>query len=54
MHKHLMMSHLAFWRDNSDPQLVIRFAVDVGSPEMLDMLFVLTAADFAAVGRRVG
>ena len=50
VHKHLVMSHLAFWRDSSDPQLVLRFAVDVGSPEVLDMLFVLTAADFAAVG----
>ncbi|REK13082.1 MAG: [protein-PII] uridylyltransferase [Planctomycetota bacterium] len=50
VHKHLMMSHLAFWRDYSDPALVLRFAVDVGSPEVLDMLFVLTAADFAAVG----
>lgn len=50
VHKHLMMSHLAFWRDNSDPQVVLRFAVEVGSPEVLDMLFVLTAADFAAVG----
>ncbi len=50
VHKHLVMSHLAFWRDTSDDQLVVRFAVDVGSPEVLDMLFVLTAADFAAVG----
>jgi [protein-PII] uridylyltransferase len=50
VHKHLVMSHLAMWRDASDPQLVVRFAVDVGSPEVLDMLFVLTAADFAAVG----
>ncbi len=50
VHKHLVMSHLAFWRDSSDPQLVLRFAVEVGSPEVLDMLFVLTAADFAAVG----
>jgi [protein-PII] uridylyltransferase len=50
VHKHLLMSHLAFWRDSSDPQLVLKFAVEVGSPEMLDMLFVLTAADFAAVG----
>jgi [protein-PII] uridylyltransferase len=50
VHKHLLMSHLAMWRDISDPQLVLRFAVEVGSPEALDMLFVLTAADFAAVG----
>jgi [protein-PII] uridylyltransferase len=50
VHKHLQMSHLAFWRDTSDDQVVIKFAVEVGSPEVLDMLFVLTAADFAAVG----
>lgn len=50
VHKHLLMSHQAMRRDISDPQLVLRFAVEVGSPEVLDMLFVLTAADFAAVG----
>jgi [protein-PII] uridylyltransferase len=50
VHKHLMMSHLAFRRDTSDEQLVVRFAVDVGSPEALQMLFVMTAADLAAVG----
>ncbi len=50
VHKHLMMAHLAFRRDTSDPQLIIRFAFDVGSPEVLDMLFVLTAADISAVG----
>lgn len=50
VHKHLMMSHLAFRRDTSDDQLVVRFAVEVGSPEVLDMLFLLTAADMSAVG----
>jgi [protein-PII] uridylyltransferase len=50
VHKHLMMSHLAFRRDTSDEQLVVRFAVEVGSPDVLEMLFVLTAADIAAVG----
>ncbi len=50
VHKHLLMSHLAFRRDTSDEQLVVRFAVEVGSPEVLQMLFVLTAADLAAVG----
>ncbi|MGE0606584.1 MAG: [protein-PII] uridylyltransferase [Pirellulales bacterium] len=50
VHKHLMMSHLAFRRDTSDEQLVVRFAIEVGSPENLDMLFVLTCADMAAVG----
>ena len=50
VHKHLQMSHLAFRRDYSDPQLIVRFAVEVGSPEVLQMLFVLTASDFEAVG----
>jgi len=50
VHKHLMMSHLAFRRDTSDEQLIVRFARDVGSPETLQMLFVLTACDTAAVG----
>jgi [protein-PII] uridylyltransferase len=50
VHKHLLMSHLAFRRDTGDEQLVVRFAVDVGSPEALQMLFALTAADFSAVG----
>ena len=50
VHKHLVMSHLAFRRDTSDEQVILRFAVDVGSPEVLRMLFVLTAADLAAVG----
>ena len=30
--------------------MVVRFAVQVGSPELLQMLYVLTAADLAAVG----
>ncbi len=50
VHKHLMMSHLAFRRDTSDEALIVKFAVDVGSPEVLQMLFVLTACDTAAVG----
>ncbi len=50
VHKHLLMSHLAFRRDTSDDQLIVRFAVDAGSPDVLQMLYVLTAADLAAVG----
>ena len=50
VHEHLLMNHLAFRRDLSDEQLVVRFALQVGSPKMLQMLFVLTAADLAAVG----
>ncbi len=47
---HFLMNHLAFRRDTSDERLVVRFAAEVGSPEMLDMLFVLTAADLGSVG----
>ena len=48
--KHLAMAHVAFRRDVGDASIVVRFACDVGSPEVLQMLAVLTAADVAAVG----
>ena len=47
---HQMMGHVALRRDIRDEQLLVRFAVDVGSPELLAMLYVMTAADFSAVG----
>lgn len=50
VHKHLLMNHLAFRRDTGDERLVVRFAVQVGTPELLQMLYVLSACDFAAVG----
>ena len=50
VHRHLAMSHLAFQRDTSDESLVVQFAVEVGTPDALKMLFVLTCADLAAVG----
>ncbi len=50
VHKHLRMNHLAFRRDTSDEETVVNFAVQVGSPEVLQMLYVLTAADLGAVG----
>jgi len=50
VHKHLAMAHQAFRRDTTDDSLVVRFARDVGSPEVLRMLAVLTAADVSAVG----
>ena len=50
VHKHLWMNRLALHRDTSDEDLVVRFAVQVGSPELLQMLYVLTAADLGAVG----
>ncbi len=47
---HLLMAHTAFRRDLSDDKVVWRFARQVGTPEALKMLYVLTAADIAAVG----
>jgi [protein-PII] uridylyltransferase len=48
--KHLRMSHLAQQQDINDEGVVVQFAVEVGSPEVLRMLYVLTLADLAAVG----
>jgi [protein-PII] uridylyltransferase len=50
VHKHMLLNHLAFRRDIADERLAVDFAVQVGSPEMLQMLYVLTAADLDAVG----
>ncbi len=50
VHKHLTMAHLAFRRDTTEMSLALRFAHDVGSPETLRMLYVLSAADLTAVG----
>jgi len=47
---HLAMAHLAFRRDTSDEQVILKFAHDCGSPEALQMLYVLTACDISAVG----
>jgi [protein-PII] uridylyltransferase len=47
---HLLMAHLAFRRDTSDAKLLANFARQVGTPEVLRMLFALTAADIASVG----
>jgi [protein-PII] uridylyltransferase len=44
------MSHLAFRRDTSDERLILDFVAQVGSPEALQSLYVLTCADLAAVG----
>lgn len=48
--KHLLMNHLAFRREIAEEQTPVQLAVDVASPELLGMLYVLTAADLAAVG----
>lgn len=48
--KHLEMADLAWRRDITDPALVLNFSHEVGSPDTLRMLYVLTAADVTAVG----
>jgi [protein-PII] uridylyltransferase len=50
VHKHLKMAHLAFRRNTSDLDVLMPFAQEVGSPEVLRMLYVLTAADLSGVG----
>ena len=50
VHRHLKMADLALRRDINDPALLLKFSHEVGSPESLRMLFVLTAADISAVG----
>lgn len=50
VHNHLMMSHVAFHRDISDESLVAEFASNVGSVQLLSLLYLLTCADISAVG----
>ena len=47
--QHLLMAQVAFRRDVQDPATVVQFARAVATPEMLRMLYVLTAADTQAV-----
>lgn len=49
VHQHLLMAHTAFRRDISDEKTLLQFAQAVGTPEVLHMLYVLTAADTEAV-----
>ncbi|WP_437230545.1 [protein-PII] uridylyltransferase [Planctomicrobium sp. SH661] len=48
--KHLEMADLAWRRDITDAALILSFSREIGSPETLRMLYVLTAADVTAVG----
>ncbi len=50
VHKHLLMSDIAFRFDVMQMETVVKFATAVGSVEALQMLLVLTCADNAAVG----
>jgi len=49
--QHLFLSHTAQFRDIHDPAVTVDVAVRMGSPELLQMLYVLTCADLAAVVR---
>lgn len=48
--RHLLMSHLAFRRDTNDPTVYVHLSREVGSEQVLRMLYVLTAADIMATG----
>ncbi len=48
--KHLLMSHLAQQHNIYDEATWLQLAQAVGSPFMLQMLYILTCADLAAVG----
>ncbi|QDU94624.1 [protein-PII] uridylyltransferase [Lignipirellula cremea] len=50
VHKHLLMADTAMQRDINDDRVVLQFALEVRSPDILKMLFVLSCADLAAVG----
>ncbi len=50
VYKHLRMSHLAQKYDTTQPQLVGKFVEEVGSQSRLDLLYLVTCADLAAVG----
>lgn len=48
--KHLEMADAAFRRDITDQQLIVDFSTQVGAPDVLRMLYVLTVADVTSVG----
>ncbi len=51
--RHLDMTQQALWRDIDAQEEVLKLARQVGTPEVLQMLYVLSAADLAAVGPEV-
>ena len=53
VYKHLLMANTAFRRDIHDDKVILNFAREVKSPEILRKLLVLTVADIAAVGPEV-
>ena len=51
--RHLLMSHVAQREDIHDPEVVLRFARQVGDAERLDHLYLLTVADMRATSPNV-
>ncbi len=47
--QHLRMNKLSQYRDMDDPKVIEDFAAEVGTPERLDLLYVLTFCDVNAV-----
>ncbi len=50
VYKHLLMANIAFRRDLHDEKVILNFAREVKTVDVLKKLLVLTAADIAAVG----
>ena len=50
VYEHLTMAKTAFRRDCQDEKVLLAFARQVGTPELLKNLFLLTVADISAVG----
>ncbi|NIM70419.1 MAG: [protein-PII] uridylyltransferase [Xanthomonadales bacterium] len=50
---HLLMSQTAQRKDINDPEIVHRFAMQVGDQDHLDYLYVLTVADIAATSPKL-
>jgi len=50
---HLFMSHIAFYRDTDDPDVIAHFANVIRSENKLRLLFLLSYADMSAVGPNV-
>ncbi len=50
VHKHLIMHYAAFRHDLSDLQIISKFAGDVGTPQRLELLSLMSLADLTAVG----
>ncbi|QDT65937.1 [protein-PII] uridylyltransferase [Calycomorphotria hydatis] len=53
VHKHLLMVHLAFRRNVTEPGVLLQFTQDVGNPQTLKELYVLSASDLSGVGPEV-